>query len=175
MCGEYERCRENIKNGLIRYAIETDENGTRHIIHGWGDKLSYKTASLCDSDGKRRYSVNPNSYCLNEEYHMDGESMGDWFTGSGTVFMRDMVKYAFGVRPTLDGLIIDFPKFIPTDEAELEIKIKGAEVRLVYKNEHRNNRRCFVNGKEQECNAEIFIDKKDLKNMDVSVIIGITD
>lgn len=276
-CSEYAKCREDIKNGLLKYAIENDENGTRHIIHGWGDKRSYKIASLCDSDGKCRYSVNPNSfwcisgmiendesiksdilkafdildskygiktfepyfpygmegvgrittitpgtyenactyvhatmfaaaalfiieepkrawdqlakaitithenatltpfvmpnsYCYNEEYHIDGESMGDWFTGSGTVFMRDIVKYAFGIKPTLDGLTVDFPGFFPSDEAELEMEIKGTKIKLVYQNNHQNIRKYFVNGKEQK--NKIFINNNDLKN---ELVIKIAD
>ena len=36
--------------------------------------------------------VMPNAYCESEEYFADGESMGDWYTGSGTVLMKEIMR-----------------------------------------------------------------------------------
>ncbi|MBE6573431.1 MAG: hypothetical protein E7652_03455, partial [Ruminococcaceae bacterium] len=37
--------------------------------------------------------VMPNSYCANDEYGIDGVSMGDWYTGSGTVLIKELVRF----------------------------------------------------------------------------------
>ena len=254
-CERYNAVREGIKNGLLKYAIETDSDGNCHIVHGWGDKMSYKVGSVSDSDGKCRYSatsnafwcisgmlentpeigadilkayekldskygiktfepyfprnmkgvgrittlvpgtyensctyvhatmfsamamfilgepkkaweqlyktavithenatmtpfVMPNSYCFNEEFNIDGDSMGDWFTGSGTVFIKNMIKYAFGIQPDLDSIVIAFPSYIPASRASIELSVKGVRVRLTYRNESSGKRRFYVNSAE---------------------------
>ena len=92
--------------------------------------------------------VMPNSYCQNEEFGIDGESMGDWYTGSGCVLLRDIVKYAFGVQPDLDGLKVITASYMPTNHAVVSLNIKGSHVELVYKNENNGRRKYFVNGRE---------------------------
>ena len=72
--------------------------------------------------------VMPNSYCCNEDYSIDGVSMGDWYTGSGTVLLKEIVKYGFGIQPTLDMLCIKPPKYFPCEEASLEISIDGKKL-----------------------------------------------
>ena len=267
---EYETVLTELAEGLEKYALQSDSDGKRHIIHGWGDEMSYKVGSLCDSDGACRYSINsnsfwclsdmllrdktvksdilaayavldskyglktfyphfpkdmegvgrittltpgtyengctyvhatlfavaalfkmgeaekaweqirkvvpithenvsltpfvmPNSYCHNEEYNIDGESMGDWFTGSGTVLMRDIVKYALGIQPSLDGLLVAFPHYIPTESAAIDIRIKSAMVKLVYRNKKTENREYFVNSQKQPTvKNELTADNADL-------------
>ena len=74
--------------------------------------------------------------------------MGDWYTGSGTVFVKEMVRYGLGIQPTLDGLIIQTPSYIPADEAKISLKIKGCPVTLSYRNQGKGKRTFTVNGKE---------------------------
>lgn len=283
---EYETVLTELAEGLEKYALQSDSDGKRHIIHGWGDEMSYRVGSLCDSDGACRYSINsnsfwclsdmllrdktvksdilaayavldskyglktfyphfpkdmegvgrittltpgtyengctyvhatlfavaalfkmgepekaweqikkvipithenvsltpfvmPNSYCYNEEYNIDGESMGDWFTGSGTVLMRDIVKYALGIQPNLDGLAVAFPGYIPADSAKISIKIKGANITLAYKNKKAGKREYFVNSQKQttvkdELSADdcIFIKNANLTG---DILIEVSD
>lgn len=61
VCKKYAECREKLADGLMKYAVDGSDDD-RQIIHGWGDKISYKVASLCDEDGKRRYGLVSNSF-----------------------------------------------------------------------------------------------------------------
>ena len=94
--------------------------------------------------------VMPNSYCYNEEFGMDGESLGDWYTGSGCVLLRNIVKYAFGVQPDLNGLKILTASYMPTKHATLVLNIKGHRTEFVYKNQNSGKRKYFLNGNELE-------------------------
>ena len=89
--------------------------------------------------------VMPNSYVANEEEGFDGESMSDWFTGSGCVLLKVLIWYIFGVRPTLDGVYIMPANYIPFEKASIKLKIKGVEVSICYEKSN-NGREFFVNG-----------------------------
>ena len=250
---KYDKARKRIEEGLERHAIVTNDKGERRIVHGWGDKISYKVGSFCDPDGAARYSLTsnsfwaiskfltrdpslkesimgcmdavsskyglktfdvpfppdakgvgrivsltpgtyenscayahgslfgtmalfemgesrraweeilktavithknctmttfamPNSYCENAEYGMDGESMGDWHTGSGTVLIKETVRYGFGLFPTLDGLKIQTPAYFPAKRGEISLKIKGSDVTLTYENKGQGKRTVEIAG-----------------------------
>lgn len=275
---KYKTCAKTLKNGLLKYAVDVNKKGEKRILHGWGDKRSYKIGSFNDPDGVSRISsisnsfwiisdmikndlslketivndinkltskyglltfdkafdgksakfvgristitkgtyeneasyvhaalfagcalfkaghgkraweefeksiiishnncnmtpfVMPNSYCYNPEYCIDGESMGDWYTGSGTVVLKEMVKYGFGVNPTLNGLSITMPDFLNFDNAELQINIKNKKVKVLYKNENTGKRKYFVNSQlktdlsfdEVSGNPTLYIPNEDL-------------
>ena len=267
----YEAYREGIERGVFAHGIETDENGDRRIVHGWGDKLSYKLGSLCDPDGVSRLSststsyfvlsgliekdptlkkdvrqtfdaltskyglltfdkpfplsvrdkvgricivtpgtyencasyvhagmfaemslfaigesemawrelehsvvishdncsmtpfVMPNSYCHNPEYGIDGESMGDWYTGSGTVLLKEVVRYGFGVQPDLDGLTVAAPKQMNTTKAELELSIKGHPMKITYTDAGKGQRTYLVDGKETSGTYDPMMDTVKLR------------
>lgn len=91
--------------------------------------------------------VMPNSYCCNPDYTIDGESMGDWYTGSGTTLIKELVGYGFGIKPNLDGIKVEFPNYFPANEAKIELKIKGKNVKVSYKNTNAGERKYTVNGK----------------------------
>ncbi len=55
----YMNVREMLKEGLIKYAIEKNDDGEIRLLHGWGDKRSYKIGSFCDPDGSSRISFAP--------------------------------------------------------------------------------------------------------------------
>lgn len=122
--------------------------------------------------------VMPNSYCYNEEYCLDGESLDDWYTGSGCVFLRNIIKYVFGVIPCLDGLKIAMCNFMPTDCAEINLKIKGRDITVVYRKDGLGNRKFFVNGKERissineiSATPEIFIATDELSENTVIEVV----
>ena len=92
----------------------------------------------------------PNSYCYNEEYGMDGESTGDWYTGSGAVLMRNIVEYAFGVQAELNGVKICIPNYLPSENMELSLRVKGGFLKLKYKDKKQNFRDCIINSKQVE-------------------------
>ena len=73
----------------------------------------------------------PNSYCENPDYEIDGGSMGDWYTGSGAVLVKEMIKFGFGIAPALDGLTIQTPAKMPCNKAKIEINCKGASAYAV--------------------------------------------
>ena len=259
---EYKAVKEKVKDGLLKYAVEEDD-GSKHIIHGWGDNGSYKIGTTCDGDGKCRYSstvnafwclstmiennpeikkdlvnafkkldskygiktivpefekdmygvgnickitpgtyenscsyvhatmfsimalysvgesefaweqlkkaipvthnevtktpfVMPNSYCYNEEYQMDGQSMGDWYTGSGATVMRTIVEFVMGVQAELDGIKIMPASYIPTDKLKAGFAIKESNVSYIYRNEKLGERKFIVNGKQMDSKVDII-------------------
>lgn len=76
--------------------------------------------------------VMPNSYVENEERGFDGESMSDWFTGSGCVLLKVMMWYVFGVKADLDGVTVSPAAYIPFKQACITLQIKGAELTVSY-------------------------------------------
>ena len=253
LCDRYAKEAANIEKGLDKYAIDTDAEGHRRIVHGWGDKLSYKVGSYCDPDGKSRFSltpnaiwantgfirrdptlkeslmecfdavsskyglktfdkpfppdckgvgrivnilpgtyenccayahgslfgalamfeigesrraweeiektvvithdnctmttfVMPNSYCENAEFNMDGESLGDWHTGSGTVLVKGMIRCGFGIAPDLSGLRIQFPAYFPARSGEITVPVRDAVVHIEYEDTGAGKRTITVDG-----------------------------
>ncbi len=67
--------------------------------------------------------VMPNSYIHNEEEALDGESMCDWFTGSGCVLLEVLVRSIFGIEPTLDGIKIAPARYNPLSSMEITIRV----------------------------------------------------
>lgn len=255
LCSRYKEEAANIEKGLDKYAIDTDESGKRRIIHGWGDKISYKVGSYCDPDGESRFSltpnaiwansgfirrdptlksslmecfdavsskyglktfdkpfgpdckgvgritkilpgtyenccayahgslfgalamfeigesrraweeicktavithenctmttfVMPNSYCENKEFNMDGESLGDWHTGSGTVLIKGIIKCGFGILPSLSGLRLQFPEYFPALCGEITVPVKDATVHIKYEDTGVGRRSVRIDGAE---------------------------
>ena len=92
--------------------------------------------------------VMPNSYIYNEERGFDGESMNDWFSGSGSVLVKLLFGGVFGIRPSLDEVIIRPSSYMPCASASITLALKGAKVALVYKKTGDKERKYFVNGKQ---------------------------
>ncbi len=115
--------------------------------------------------------VMPNSYCYNEEYELDGESGGDWYTGSGAVLTRCIYEYALGIQANLAGLRVATPDYLPADKVSVKVRIKNCEVEYIYQNKREGCRRYIVNGVERPYETEdasgtkhIFISNEELKN-----------
>ena len=121
-------------------------------------KYMVKTMVISHKNATMTTFVMPNSYCENEEYSMYGNSMGDWYTGSATALVKGIIKYGFGIIPTLDGLIIQTPKHMPSQKAEIQLKIKSCDVTLRYSNENNANRKIMVNGQESKGTYDTLLD-----------------
>lgn len=102
--------------------------------------------------------VMPNSYCYNEEYSIDGDSRGDWYTGSGTVLIKGIIKYGFGICPDLDGVAIQTAKTLPTKSASIEILLKGKKATLEYKNKSIGKRQILIDGKPADLRYDKLMD-----------------
>lgn len=76
--------------------------------------------------------VMPNSYSENAEKGFDGESMSDWFTGSGCVLLKVLLWYVFGIQADLNGVWISSPKYTPFEKMSLSICVKGKRHNIVY-------------------------------------------
>lgn len=281
---KYKKAIEGINEGLDKFAVDTDKDGSRRIVHGWGDKVAYKVGSFNDPDGVARYSltsnafwaisgfvkrdpslkgaimdcvdavsskyglktfdkpfpqglkgvgricnivpgtyenccayahgslfgtmglfaigeseraweeiektavithdnatmstfVMPNSYCENAEYGLDGESLGDWHTGSGCVMIKEMISCAFGIVPTLDGVKVQPPVYFPAKKAEIEVNVKGARVHLVYADKGLGTRKVTVDGAsftetfDDMMNTSVFFIPADELNGEITVTV----
>ncbi|MBE6763561.1 MAG: hypothetical protein E7553_04295 [Ruminococcaceae bacterium] len=254
---QYLTYEQTLKNSLLTYAVDTDKNGNKRIVHGWGDNRAYRIGSFCDPDGVARRSttatafwaisgmlahtpemrdslandllamrsryglktfdvpfardtfpyvgrlatitpgtyenaaayvhaslfgvaalfclgksdaaweeltrsvvlthpdctktpfVMPNSYCDSDAYCLQGESMGDWYTGSGAVLVKNIVRYGFGIVPTLDGLKIAPAKTMPFKNASVALTVKGHPLTVIYENRGQGTRTVTVDGMEQ--------------------------
>jgi cellobiose phosphorylase len=170
----------NDKVGRITHLPEgTAENGATYnhstnfaiwsLFEIGEDKLAwetmYKVLPVTHSFITTTPFVMPNSYIYNEERGFDGESMNDWFSGSGSVLVKLLFGGVFGVRPTLDNLTIKPSSYMPCKAAEITLPIKGAMVRVAYKKEGNGARKYLVNGVEQAATEEkgIVIDNANLK------------
>ena len=261
----YEKVRTQLGQSIIKHAIVENEVGEQRLIHGWGDKNSYKVGSFCDSDGMSRISFAPNafwvssgliqetpelkhvilkaihsldsryglktltpafapsspgvgriahtipgtaendcaychasmfsvmalfllgdaefawqqlektmpishdyiskspfvmsnSYLDNPEKGLDGECAIDWYTGSGTVLIKNFVRYGLGIQPVLNGLVIQTPAQMPCNKVQAEVNIKGCKVRVMYKNESQGIRKIYMDGKELQTEYDELMD-----------------
>ena len=91
--------------------------------------------------------VMPNSYCENKDLDIDGESMGDWYTGSGSLLLKTFVKYVFGILPTLNRINIIPPSHFPFKTGSVKLTVKGTELTVAYKDTGKGKRQIKVNGK----------------------------
>lgn len=136
-----------------------------------GTVLSHKDCS------KSPFAM-PNSYFRNEALGIDGQSFADWYTGSGTVFIKNLVKFGFGVCPTLDGLLVQTASYMPTTDASIDITVKGHPITVKYQNKGNNGRVFKVNGKEMTGSfdelmntTKLFVPTADITdNMVIEVI-----
>lgn len=93
-CGEplrkkYLEVREALKRGLEEHAV--DSNGEeRKILHGWGDKVSYKIGSYRDPDGVSRDGLTANAFWVISDLYREDDSLKDAILGA---FRRLDSKY----------------------------------------------------------------------------------
>ena len=58
----YKLAMAEIKEGLEKHAIVSNEQGEKRIVHGWGDDKSYLVGSYNDPDGKARDGITSNAF-----------------------------------------------------------------------------------------------------------------
>ena len=92
--------------------------------------------------------VMPNSYCYAPEWGADGDSMGDWYTGSGTVLIKELVRCGFGVDAMIGALDIRTPAWMPCRSASISFLYRTRRVTLKYRNENNGSRRFILDGEE---------------------------
>jgi len=147
---------------IINIPEGTAENGATYVhaamfgvwsLFGMGEgklawKQLYKLLPLKHALVSTSPFIMSNSYSYNEELELDGESMSDWFTGSANTLIKALVWYVFGIRPTLDGIVVNPAEYMPFDSAETEITVKGKHIRLSYRKTSKGSARVFtLNGK----------------------------
>ena len=122
--------------------------------------------------------VMPNSYVYNEEYEIDGESGGDWYTGSGAVLTRCIYEYALGIQASPEGIRIATPDYLPSSSVKMSVKIKGCAIEFEY-SKAGDEREYFVNGEKVNHLTDavsgtkyIFIKNEDLKGACKIKVIG---
>jgi len=137
-----------------------------------------KTMTISHENATKTTFIMPNSYCVNDEYGVDGDSMSDWHTGSGTALLKGLIKYGLGIQPTLDGLIIAPPKFMPSNNVKVELCVKKQKIKFIYENCNNCERQIFVDGKKVDTAYNkisdtnyVFIDNETLKITDSVVVV----
>ena len=111
-------------------------------------RLLEKAMVISHENPSRTTFVMPNSYCASEEYNIDGDSTGDWYTGSGTVLIKEIVKCGFGIEPNLSSLKISPTDYFPCKNAEITLKLKGCDLRVRYENRGEGKRKIYLGDKE---------------------------
>ena len=111
----------------------------------------------------------PNSYIENEEKGFDGESMSDWFTGSGCVLLKTLYFDVFGLKADLSGLTIAPAGNMPFVELSVSVNLKGAKINLTLKKGE--NKSITVNGKATE-GGEVRFENSELKGeINVEIVL----
>ncbi|MGN0813424.1 MAG: GH36-type glycosyl hydrolase domain-containing protein [Candidatus Coproplasma sp.] len=91
--------------------------------------------------------VMSNSYVCNEQLNADGESMSDWYTGSATVLIKVLCRCVFGIELTQTHITINPAEYIPFDNAEISICVRGNILKVRLERDG-DNRKLFINGTE---------------------------
>lgn len=100
----YLGIREELAKGLKKYAVETNDKGEVRLIHGWGDHISYKIGSFCDSDGVSRISFAPFAYW----------AISDLV--SATPEYKQVIIDNIHALDSVYGILTNYPKFTPETE-----------------------------------------------------------
>lgn len=115
--------------------------------------------------------VMSNSYLDNPENGLNGESAIDWYTGAGTVFIKNIVRFGLGIDSILDGIIIQTPSYMPCKDISAELLVKGFKIKFIYKNVNSGERKIYLNGKLLETEFDdlmntkkVFIPNNEIKN-----------
>ena len=122
--------------------------------------------------------VMSNSYLYNEEKKIDGESMADWFTGSGCVLLKVILQCVFGIQPSLDAITIRPADYMPYKSSKICLTVKNVEMTIIYENKGLKERAFYVDDKfvdfivdEKTGYKKIMLDGEILSRKSVTVSI----
>ena len=124
-------------------------------LYGLGDseyawKMLYKALSIANENTTCTPFVMANSYLDNPEYGLNGQAGLDWFTGSGTVYIKNLIRCVLGINADLNGVIIKTPRTMPCKNAEADMLIKGCVIHFKYENIKLGKRTIYLDGKALE-------------------------
>lgn len=91
--------------------------------------------------------VMSNSYLDNPDLGYFGQSPIDWYTGSGTVCLKNIIRGLMGVNPDLDGILLRTANKMPCKSLCATCTIKGKKLRFEYENTSAGKRTFSLNGK----------------------------
>lgn len=101
--------------------------------------------------------VMSNSYLDNPEKGLNGESAIDWYTGGGTVLIKNLIKYGFGILPDLNGILIQTASKMPCNSAKVDMFIKGVRIQFIYENRNTGKRSIYLNGRKLETFYDVLM------------------
>ena len=107
----------------------------------------------------------------NKELGLDGESMSDWFTGSGCVLIKVLLLCAFGIKADFNSLKIEMPKTLAFDKMSAKLNLKGGEITIIYENRRDGNAKKTntANGETREFYVDgKRVDSVCLSNADIA-------
>lgn len=100
------------------------------------DKLAWKYLEKVIPITHEKISTSPfimsNSYIFNQRLGLDGESGGDWYTGSACVFIKVLIYKVFGIECTLKDLIFKPIRYMPFENAKIQMNIRGKNILVEY-------------------------------------------
>jgi len=99
---EYMAVRKDLAEGLKKYALEKNDENEIRIIHGWGDKLSYKIGSFNDPDGASRVSFCGFAYWAISDLIKETPELAE-------VIIKNLLSL-----DSIHGLLTNYPPF-PSD------------------------------------------------------------
>jgi cellobiose phosphorylase len=79
---EYKQVKHEIKEGLNKYAFVAGEDGSKRIVHGWGDKVSYYVGGFEDPDCKSRHGLTSNAFWVLSGMYDEDTSIKDTILGA---------------------------------------------------------------------------------------------
>ncbi len=108
----------------------------------------YKLLPIANKQMTKTPFVMSNSYLDNPEIGYFGQSPIDWYTGSGTVCLKNIIRGLIGIVPNLDGIVLRTAKQLPCRQLFADCTIKGREIHFEYENANAGKRKIYFNRKE---------------------------
>ena len=107
----------------------------------------YKILPIANPQMTKTPFVMSNSYLDNPDLGYFGQSPIDWYTGSGTVCLKNIIRGLMGVNPDLDGILLRTANKMPCKSLCATCTIKGKKLRFEYENTGAGKRTFSLNGK----------------------------
>ena len=105
----------------------------------------YKVLPISNPQMTKTPFVMSNSYLDNPELGYFGQSPIDWYTGSGTVCLKNVIRGLMGIIPDLNGILIQTSNKMPCKTLTATCVIKGKNFRFEYKNTGKGKRSFTFN------------------------------